>query len=216
MRFKMRADYPNYRTYRKAFLKRLDGLDEDWGPGYIPPEVTYVEDDAEKEARVRYIDMPFLTGGQTEGEEYFAAVLAARKGDGKAKDLLEGKMATLRDNPPLDIHVSFVENEFVVPCVSNRYMSEELISHKGTMLLKLTRADYPVPDFCILNSRFAQLDKDDRRPHILTAVENLEKLTGSKLGDPHEPLIFRLCIKLSFQKSSSETLHASDTPGKKP
>lgn len=91
------------------------------------------------------------------------------------------------------------ENEFVVPSNSNLKHSEEIISHKGIILLDLIQKGYPVPDFCILTSRAYSLNHIDREKYILDTISNLENLTFEQLDDGKDPLIFAIrCAMPSY------------------
>ena len=188
--YKLNADYPNYRTFRKAVMIRKGEEKAAWGPGYIAPELRYSLDGEEGIIRVRYEDIPFFTSDEETGSEHMRDILGAQSGKRECAGRLESVYDAHLKEIDFNTDMELTENEFVVPCTSEKYLSEELVSHKGTMLLKLSRKDYPVPDFCILNSRFSQLDKKARRKHVVSALRNLEKLTGSALGDAENPLVF--------------------------
>lgn len=86
----------------------------------------------------------------------------------------------------------FVENDSVVPASTTKLYDEIRLSQKGKVLLDLYQEGYPVPDFCILTSRSYQLDVEEREDCLKSAIENLQKMTGEKLGDPDNALVFAM------------------------
>ena len=95
--------------------------------------------------------------------------------------------------------LTFYENDYIVPSITNKKYAEELISHKGVKLLELTQKGYPVPDFSILTSRSDMVDENKREKSIYKSISNLEKLSFQQLDSDETPLVFALrCAMPSY------------------
>lgn len=84
-----------------------------------------------------------------------------------------------------------VDDELLVTTLSSGEYTDEEISHKGHMLLNLTRDGYPVPDFVILTAQ--AFNHPDRLPEMLNqAIDDMEVMSRQKLGDAERPLVLAL------------------------
>lgn len=79
----------------------------------------------------------------------------------------------------------------IITTITPGDFSEQIVSHKGRMLLDLTRNCYPVPDFCILTADGVK--QAERLPDLLkTAIHDLEIMTMHTFGGRRHPLVFAL------------------------
>ena len=199
--YKLRANYSNYNTVR-FFAQNNIHIGNEVIKNYLQPEVEYTEDKLSqpKVITAHFFDIPFLCQENKEkGKEYLQHIILSKNGVRESKKIIErsrsGYKAELQEQLR---NISFVENSFVVPSATINKYSEEQISHKGAILLNLIQKLYPVPDFCVLTSEtFFSADKE-KEINLINAIENLEKMTGMKLGDNNNPLIFAMRSATSF------------------
>ncbi|HEX4919699.1 MAG TPA: hypothetical protein VFV92_03060, partial [Candidatus Bathyarchaeia archaeon] len=192
--FRIRGNYIN----QHSLLSRKDphsSKEENVGPsgpGYSPP-VVEVELHGGSTSRivVSELDIPFLCDDDIEkAKGYLSLILKARRGDPQAvKDLaLAAQERSIRELVPPQP----TESSFVVPSTSCQPHSEQDISQKGFILLKLSQLGYPVPDFVVLTS-CAYADRAQRlEEHVSEAIRQLEILTMQGLGDCESPLAFAI------------------------
>jgi len=162
------------------------------GPGYSPPVVEVeLHSGSTSSIVVSEIDIPFLCDDDIQrAKGYLSLVLNARRGDPQAvKDFAlaaqERSVGELVPPQP-------TESSFVVPSTSCQPHSEQDISQKGFILLKLSQLGYPVPDFVVLTS-CAYADRAERlEEHVSEAIKQLEILTMQGLGDCESPLAFAI------------------------
>jgi hypothetical protein len=140
---------------------------------------------------VSEIDIPFLCDdGVEKSKGYLSLILNARRGDPKAAEDLalaaqEHPFGGLEQARPS-------ESTFVVPPTSSQSHSEQDISQKGFILLKLSQLGYLVPDFAVLTSQ-AHADGAQRlEEHVSEAIKQLEILTMQPLGHSKSPLVFAI------------------------
>jgi len=191
--FKLRGNYPNY-NYVKFIANKNKNLTVP--EGYITPEAEYwYEKNGDHfELKVSYNDIPFLSVDDKEiAIKYLINLINANNGDEKAKLIVEKKRKNLYNECNSFVNENkFIENEYVIPSVTAKTYNQEDVSNKGAMLLNLYKDGYPVPDFCILSSHTYKLDKKERASTLVDAINNLEKMTGKKLGSYDKPLVFAM------------------------
>src|ERR1039458_5460574 len=128
-------------------------------PGYSPPVVEFetaeLPGGATGSIVVRDIDLPLLCQDDFEkAKEHLALILSAQRGDPKAAQDLSGAVQEhLRHLAGTTPRQQPAESRFIVPSTSCEAHSEQAISHKGSILLKLSQLGYPVPDFAILTAQ---------------------------------------------------------------
>jgi hypothetical protein len=167
-------------------------------PGYSPPVVEFeLAGNTRGSIVVRESDIPALCNGDLEkAKGYLSLLLAGRRGD-----------RTATTNPLLAAQPSsragaeaqpLAESRFVVPSTSCETHSEQDISQKGFILLKLARLGYPVPDFVVLTAH-AYTDRTRHlEEHVAEAIEQLERVTLQKLGGATDPLVFAIRCATPF------------------
>ncbi len=192
--FRIRGNYINQRSLlsrRDLHSSKKENILPS-GPGYSPPVVEFeLHDGPTSSVVVSEIDIPFLCDDDTENaKRYLSLILAARRGDPKAaKDLA---LATQEHRFGGSELAQPLESTFVVPSTSCQTHSEQDISQKGFILLKLSQLNYPVPDFVVLTPH-AYVDRTQRlEEHVSEAVKQLEMLTMQGLGDSSNPLVFAI------------------------
>ncbi len=193
--FRMRGNYCNQRSLlsRKQlhYLKRENVMPE--RPGYSPPIVEYETEQGESGSIVvSEIDVPLLCDSDfAKSKQYLSLILQCRSGDSEAaRELL-----TLAERHPWlskTVARAATESRFVVPCTSEEQHSDQDISQKGNILLRLSQQAYPVPDFVVLTSQ-AFLDRSfPIETHLQDAISQLETLTLQQLGSSTDPLVFAI------------------------
>jgi hypothetical protein len=204
--FRIRGNYPN----QSSLFNSLEGRHEGQGnlpprlPGYSPAiaefEIKGPQGGETGSITIRDLDLRLLCQADFgEARRHLCLLLRARAGDGEAANAisaareehfahLQGRMR----NPER------TESRFVVPCTSRDTHSEQAVSHKGSILLKLSQLGYPVPDFVILTSN-AFLERETHlEGHLADALRHLETLTCQTLGASDDPLVFALRCATPF------------------
>ncbi|MCK9611621.1 MAG: hypothetical protein M0R16_01830 [Bacteroidales bacterium] len=199
--FKVRVSYPNFNTIR-YFLQNDTSKDFINKDNYLPPEVEYLEERTSKPKLIiaHFFDLPFLSRDNTEkAKEYLAHLIKSEQGNKESEQYIE-QLRLRNKNEFIKQYgnVSFVENEYVVPSSTTNKYTEEYISHKGSILLDLIQRLFPVPDFCVLTSNAFFSDDKEKSIHLQNAINNLEKMTGARLGDKTNPLVFAMRSATSF------------------
>lgn len=189
--FRIRGDYTNHRT--RVFQTQLDSGDKPPGrrhSGYRPTIVDFeLADGSVHSFTVGESDLPWLLDHDIEkARHYLSRILEQRGTSSGSKFPSESRTAdALRDSTEFPS-----ETEFVVPCTSTQAHSEQTISHKASILLKLYQLGYAVPDFVVLTAK-SYMDRDQRlEEHLSDALRQLEAVTGQELGRGDNPLVFAL------------------------
>lgn len=198
MQFLIRASYPNFymvdlfaREGRAPFDCDNESPDNQLA-GNKPGTVIYTDErGVSHEYPPRWYDMYYLLKAKGSDQEHYLKMLLD-EADGNVIEELEQIREDFRQECiryVADYPLSDSEN--IITTLSKGEFSDNQISHKGHMLLDLTRDCYPVPDFCILTA--ASFQKPDLLPGLLEqAICNLEIMTHSKLGDTRNPLVFAI------------------------
>ncbi len=202
-KYRIRASYPNYymvnlyaRQGEEIFnhdsddpANKLEGNK----PGTV---IYYCDDDKERhELPPRWYDMyNLLKMGDQQREKYLQLLIAAANKtlSSEQAQQLQQRRSDFRNECKAYVEANpLSESEYLIHTLSEGTFTDETISHKGRMLLDLTRNCYPVPDFCILTA--AAFQHKELLPQLLEkAIANLETMTGCKLGDSHKPLVFAI------------------------
>ena len=169
---------------RRAVLRR--------DAGYVAPEIDYVTGDgaahtmAVRDSDVRHLDR-VLRG---HAAEHVGLIHRARLGDRSAASELDRRTAAAREA----ISARFagralVENALVIPYTSTAAFGEEQVSHKGAILMDLSRRGFATADFNLLAAGAFGLTAAELEHAVHDVVHNLEVLTGRRLGDARDPLL---------------------------
>ncbi|MGC2193778.1 MAG: hypothetical protein WA628_03815 [Terriglobales bacterium] len=190
--FSIRGNYVNHRRLAaRRELHSADGQNRIFdGLGYSPPVVDYeLQDGTTSSIPVSEIDIPLLCDDDFEkAKGHLGLVLNARRGDLNAAR----NLALQEHLGGASERVQPSESRFVVPSTSRAAHSEQEISQKASILLKLSQQGYPVPDFVVLTS-LGYLDRGQHlEQHVSNAVKQLEILTMQSLGDCKNPLVFAM------------------------
>lgn len=211
--FIIRASYPNYYMVKKyadegreIFNRNIEDKDnvlEGNKPGTV---IYHLDGDPERhEFPPRWYDMYYLLRLRGDRQRhYLEMLLKERFGDAMCD---EGKEPGQRPHPIAELEE--MRNTFRNVCrryvaIHPLYHSSKLIttlsegdftdtqiSHKGRMLLDLTRNCYPVPDFCIITAE--AFNHPEMLPELMEqAIHNLEVMTNYELGSAHHPLVFAI------------------------
>ncbi len=193
--FELRADQPGSLRSLRTLRRRLMGEREPPRPGYGPPAVRFrlARAPGWQQMSVRDVDLPFLCQPDSDrAQHHLLDILQARRGIRPAAARLERRfMAWFQERTQL-LEAPLTESAFVVPSSSGSSYTPHQISHKGSVLLALTKLGYPVPDFSVLAADAFPLPTEERRPWLDACLDNLERLTGLALGDPERPLVLAL------------------------
>lgn len=198
--FRIRASYPNYYMVNLFADKGEEIFNHDSGDpdnlleGNKPGTVIYQTTDGERhEYPPRWYDMFHLLKEQQENKRSFLEkMILSDKGDADAIAELVAirKHDRQKCKEYVDSH-KLKENKYLITNLVKGDFNDEAISHKGRMLLDLTRNCYPVPDFCILTA--ASFVEQGMLAGLLDdAIYDLEVMTGCRLGDPDSPLVFAI------------------------
>lgn len=191
--FRIRGNYFNQRSiaYRRAMhATKKEAVSE--SPGYSPPSIEFaLRDGSTSSIAISEADLPILCSDDFEkARSYLSLILNAREGrPGAVRQLSSAEQEfSLRGSEP----VLPSESEFVVPSTSCNPHSEQDISQKAFVLLRLSQQGYPVPDFTVLTTR-AYMDRAERlEEHVAEAIKQLEALTMQSLGKSPAPLVFAI------------------------
>ncbi len=198
--FRVRANYCNPRIL--LWRKRLHGVKADvlpTTPGYSPPVVDFHAVDGTLGSMVvSESDLPLLCDDHyDEAKHYVSLILQARAGDAEAARELSA--ASDRHEWSTSTASELRETEFVVPSSSTERHSEQDISQKGFILLKLSQQGYPVPDFIVLTANAYAHRAEHFEEHLSEALKQLETLTMQTLGHGDRPLVFAIrCATPSY------------------
>ncbi|HMK29900.1 MAG TPA: hypothetical protein VK473_09480 [Terriglobales bacterium] len=190
--FTLRGNYVNQRNLLASsdshFGHRQTGTAKN--AGQSPPVVEYeLEDGTRNCISVSEVDIPLLCCEDFgKAKAHLKLILDARHGDLRAA----GDLALAVRAGEVTVQRQPLESDFVVPSTSCQAHSEQQISQKGSILLKLSQQGYPVPDFVVLTSR-GYLDRAQHlEEHLSEAARQLETLTMQRLGDSRNPLVFAM------------------------
>lgn len=196
--YRIRANYPNhymvtlFAKYGEEIFNHNSEDADNPLEGNKPGTVIYETEEGEKEFPPRWYDMFNLLKLKGEEQQRYLRLLLEENDNAAAKMQLKKQRKEFRaacqryiESHPLE------ENDYLITTLTQGDYSEEEISHKGRMLLDLTRNSYPVPDFCILTAK--AFDRHELLSELLEkAIRNLEYMTHKKLGDSHRPLVFAI------------------------
>jgi hypothetical protein len=188
----VRSEYASARLICSSLESRVSGAPLDRNRGYVPPEIDYLTEDGQAHTiSIRDYDVRFLDRVPEETAlGHLALIHRARLGDADARRELERRTrethekvaARFAGRPP-------VENEYVIPYTTPTAYSERQVSHKGSVLLDLSRRGFATADFSILTSSAYRLDEAGLEAGVKDALGNLEILSGRRFADPHNPLL---------------------------
>jgi hypothetical protein len=194
--FRLRAYYPNYHFMQKILTDPYGDAAADDSPGFLLPELEFKlsGDSSFSPLPMKKIDLAILwRSNQAVTSHYLDLLIKAGKGDTDAdhekEKICSEYFSHLRSKFG---SAGFIENISVVPATTLNSYDETLLSQKGYVLLNLYQEGYPVPDFCVLTSHSYQLSAREREECLSAAITNLEKMTGTKLGDPDNALVFAM------------------------
>jgi hypothetical protein len=192
--FRLRAFYPNFYALKQILAESNEQKKSD--SGFPNPEIEIKKpgDLNFQGLPIKNMDVYILSQlNQGESEHYLSLLIASLKGDIQAEEKRERIVGNYLNQLKLKFgNLDFIESELVVPSSTEKTYEEILLSQKGKVLLDLYQEGYPVPDFCVLTSRAYQEDERERDICLQSAISNLEKMTGEKLGDPDSALIFAM------------------------
>ena len=191
----VRSEYMSTRLIAANIEHRLRRAVLPRDPGYVAPEIDYVLCDGSshtmtvRDSDVRYLDrVP-----RDRAIRHVDLIHRARRGDPAAAGELTRRTQTLAQSISRRFAGrTLVENALVIPYTSSGTFSEEAISHKGSILLDLSRRGFATADFNLLSADAFLLSSAERDRAIGAVVQNLEVLTGRRLGNARDPLLIAM------------------------
>lgn len=198
-KFNIRASYPNYymvKLYAQHGAEIFNHDTEDPTnqlEGNKPGTVIYTLEGENQSHEIppRWYDMYCLLKRHGEDQKHFLELLINERNGHPCDELTQIRAEFLQSCKDYVNRHPLVENESLITTLTQGDFKVEEISHKGRMLLDLTRNCYPVPDFCIMTA--ASFHKPDEIPAILEqAISNLQSMTTCRLGSSHNPLVFAI------------------------
>ncbi len=194
LNYKLKGYFINYRTL-KYFLNKYNGIDDKEICAFQAPLLEYQLAGFEKQTiELDFADIHLLNGLSDDARlDHVTHCINASINDPIALEVLKQERARFYTNCENQFKENIlIESDCVVPSSTSKKYSIHQVSHKGASLLELTQEGYPVPDFCILTSNTYKLDRTERNKHVLSAIKNLEALTGQQLGSIQSPLVFAM------------------------
>lgn len=191
----LHGHYPNLRSVLAGLESRKASGKGEALPGVSKASLSYVtETGIPGSLEVREQDLLLLAhSGWREVVEHCYLLLLARSGDAGAAAAVGARARDLsRLLADIRRSANEAESPFLVPSTSDERHGAEIASHKGAMLLKLSRLGYPVPDFVILTSEVYSRPEPDRERLVRSALETLSSMTGRTAGLSKAPLAFAL------------------------
>jgi hypothetical protein len=164
-------------------------------PGFSKALVGYVTEDGRSgELELPEHELLLLAHGRWQDVvEQCSLLLRARAGDeGATAEVGARRREFSRLLEDARVRAESAESAFLVPSSSEREHSPETVSHKGAMLLKLSRLGYPVPDFVVLTSQLYSQPERERERLVGRALETLSVMTGCGTERFEAPLVFAL------------------------
>ena len=198
MNFLIRANYPNF--YMKSLFAREGRAPFDFDnespdnplPGNKPGTVIYIDErGVKREYPPRWYDMYLLLRKSGDDQEHYLKMLLDEADGNTIEELDDIREAFRKECVEYVSANPLTDSENLITTLTKGDFDDQHISHKGHMLLDLTRDCYPVPDFCILTA--TSFPREDLFEGLLEkAIRNLEIMTGCTLGDSHNPLVFAI------------------------
>ncbi|MDD5696090.1 MAG: hypothetical protein PHD61_12405 [Bacteroidales bacterium] len=199
--YSVRTNYSNFRTIR-YFIGENGHHDQALLSNYLQPEIEYHEEGLSEPCSItgHFFDIPFLCQeNKNKGKEYLRHLIMADEGDSASGDIIAGLIQDYKSEKEKQVRsTSLTEDDFVVPSSTEQTYTEQQISQKGHILLKLTQKLFPVPDFCVLTAINYLRAAKEKEASLVHAIGNLEKMTGLRFGDATNPLVFAMRSATSF------------------
>ena len=188
----VRSEFASARVICSNLEHRASGRKFCRHPGYIPAEIDVLLDDGAAETlSVRDADVRFLDRvAPSEALWHADLIRRSRRGDRAAAEELDRRtLDTLRRLTARFAAQELTEDAYVLPYTTKRPFGEESVSHKGAILLDLSRRGFATADFSILTADAFRLPGADLEDRVRAALRNVEILSGRRLGDPGNPLL---------------------------
>lgn len=192
-KFQFRGNYLNFNVVQH-FINGDMIKDNNLLPGFLPIEMDYqLMDGNSGSLRLSNCESIYLCMNSSSSRPgILENILLARHDSGAAKRLASQIHDFVADKKTEFKNLNFVENNSIVPSCTKNIYEPDMISHKGTNLLRLIQEGYPVPDFCVLTSNTYFLSKEERKANIFRAIKNLEQMSSQKFGSEDKPLIIAM------------------------
>ncbi|MDD4142335.1 MAG: hypothetical protein PHR20_06050 [Bacteroidales bacterium] len=194
--FIIRASYPSY-FMLNLFAKsgRIAFEEANELEGNKPGTVIYrlQGEDVDREIPPKWYDIfSLLNNDEETSRHYLELLVGEQRGDVSVAEELETlrREEYARSKKYVDSHKLTESDLIITPLTSRKDMTEVEVSHKGKMLLDLTRNGYAVPDFCILSAK--AFTEANQQSLIVKSLKNMECMTGCKLGSDENPLVLAL------------------------
>jgi hypothetical protein len=196
----VRSEYTSARLIADNIEHRLQRVELPRAAGYVAPEIDYVTgDDVAHTIAVRDSDVRYLDRVPPErATEHVSLIHEARRGDAAASSELDRRAAALYHAVSARLAGdALVENALVIPYTSAGVFGEHQVSHKGAILMDLSRRGFATADFNLLSADAFRLPPGARDRAVRDVIHNLEVLTGRRLGDAGHPLLIAMRSAIS-------------------
>ncbi len=191
----VRSEYASARLILANLDGRAAGTPWTRPAGYIPAEIDFVDaSGAPRTVSVRDYDVRSLDRvAPSMALEHLNLVHLARRGHAAAARELARR--TAETHAPIRARfagAALAENAHVIPYTSPLAHPEAQVSHKGAILLDLTRRGIATSDFTILGASCYGLPPEEREARLGEAIRDLEVLSGRKFDSSRNPLLLAL------------------------
>ena len=192
----VRAEYTSARLILENLEHRMRKQKMVRPVGYNSAEVDYTNRKGEWfTVKVRDYDIRYLDRvSDKDKRNHINLIHHARQGD----LLAQRKLSEIKRNLYRKMRSRFlktgdlIENQHVIPYTVTKEYSPFKIGDKGACLLRLSHKGFNTPDFNVLASSVYTLEEDERQQHLKESIQNLEKLSGRKIGDSRDPLLIAM------------------------
>ena len=192
----VRAEYTSARLILENLEHRIGKHKMARPAGYNAAEVDYTTRNGDRyTVKVRDYDIRYLDRvSHNDKQHHINLIHHARQGDLSARE----RLSQIKQDLYSKMRSRFlktgdlIENEHVIPYTSVKGYSPFQIGDKGACLLNLSRKGFNTPDFTVLASSVYKLDKDTQHKHLMQSIQNLERLSGRKIGDSKDPLLIAM------------------------
>jgi hypothetical protein len=191
----VRSEYTSARLILNNLEHRAAGKRYERPPGYNPPTIDYTAAGrAVRTVAVRDYDVRDLDRvPPAKALEHLNLIHLARQGHAAAaRELVLRAARNQRLIGDRFAGAVLAESEHVIPFTTAASYPETQVSHKGGILLDISKRGFATADFTLLGASVYRLPPAEREEHLEEAIRNLEVLSGRKFEDIENPLLIAM------------------------
>ncbi|MDH4270893.1 MAG: hypothetical protein OEW18_02830, partial [Candidatus Aminicenantes bacterium] len=191
----VRSEYTSARLISNNLEHRTAGKRYERPPGYNPPTIDYTTSGrSTRTIAVRDYDVRDLDRvPPAKALGHLNLIHLARRGSTvAARELVRRTEQNQRLISDRFAGAVLAESEHVIPFTTSASYPETQVSHKGGILLDISRRGFTTADFTLLGASVYRLPPAEREEHLGEAIRNLEVLSGRKLEDIENPLLIAM------------------------